>query len=301
MSRFKSLALTACCAFTLAAQAPPPPPPPAPPAPPAAPEPFLSGESRVEKREEPLVAGSKLWIRNRNGAIRVTGWNQDKVALTAEIRDTDNRKVQLILTRKDGDLDIEAQFAKPGFTFGFMHTSPRCEMTLQVPHRLLLHARTVNGLVTVTKLEGYARCETTNGGVRVEDIAGEVHADTTNGTIEARRLKARIKADTTNGKVILEDVEGGVQVETTNGSVIASGLDGWGEGISIETTNGSVQVDLGKATGDLMAENSNGSIEANVKGATVQGEISKHRLHLKVPGRDQKIRIETTNGSIKIR
>ncbi|HJV23371.1 MAG TPA: DUF4097 family beta strand repeat-containing protein [Holophagaceae bacterium] len=300
MSRLKSLALTACCALVMVAQEPPA--PPAPPAPPMPPEPSgPMGPSRIEKRDEPLVAGSKLWIRNRNGAIRVTGWNQDRVSLVAEIRDTENRRVELVLTRKDGDLDIEAQFAKPAFTFGFMHTSPRCEMTLQVPRKLLVHARTVNGTVSVINLEGFARCETTNGGIRVEDVAGEVHADTTNGTIEARRLKARIKAETTNGKVILDEVAGGVQVETTNGSVVASGLDGWGEGIKIETTNGSVQVDLGKATGDLLAENSTGSIEANVKGATVQGEISKHRLHLKVPGRDQKIHIETTNGSIKIR
>ncbi|HND00067.1 MAG TPA: DUF4097 family beta strand repeat-containing protein, partial [Myxococcota bacterium] len=219
----------------------------------------------------------------------------------ADIRDTESRRVKVVLTRKDGDLDIEAQFAKPGFSFGFMHSSPRCEMTLQVPYKLLVHARTVNGPVTVQKLEGYARCETTNGGVRLEDISGEVHADTTNGPIEARRLKARLKADTTNGRVVLEDVEGGLQVETTNGSVTASGLDGWGEGIRIETTNGSINLELGKATGDLIAENSNGSIESTVKGATVQGEISKHRLHLKVPGRDQKIRLETSNGSIRIR
>ena len=303
MRRLSSLALVPCFALVLVAQAPPAPPaPPQPPLPPAPPEPSGPlGPSRTETKEEPLMAGAKLWVRNRNGAVRVTGWDQEKVALTAEIRDTESRRVNLVLTRKGQDLDIEAQFAQPGWSFGFFHTSPRCELTLQVPRRVLLHARTINGTVVVQKLEGYARCETTNGGVRVEDIAGEVHVDTTNGTIEARHLKARLKADTTNGKVILEEVEGGLDVETTNGSIQARGLDGWGEGIRLETTNGSIQVELGKASGDVLAENSNGSIDAQVKGATVQGEISKHRIHLKVPGREQKIRFETSNGSIRIR
>ena len=75
----------------LLAQAPPPPPPP--PAPPAPPAPTIGVDvpsgSRTEQRTEPLAQGSKLWVKNRNGAIRVTGWDKDEVALTAQIRDSE--------------------------------------------------------------------------------------------------------------------------------------------------------------------------------------------------------------------
>lgn len=283
----------------LLAQAPPPPPP----APPAPPAPMIGVDvpsgSRTEQRTEKLAPGSKLWVKNRNGAIRVTGWEKNEVSLTAQIRDSEKRRVDLVIQRKGEDLDIEAMFQQPSWSFG-LYISPRCEMTLQVPHKLLGHFRTTNGAVSVEHLEGYARCEATNGAIRVSDIRGEVMVDTTNGPIEARQLVARIKGGTTNGSITLENVEGGIHLETTNGRIRAHNLDGWGEGIHLESTNGSIEVELGKAMGDLVAENSNGSMEVRVPGAQII-EMSKHSAHVKVPGRTQSIRLETTNGSIQVK
>lgn len=283
----------------LAAQVPPPPPPP--PAPPTPPAPPMAGNTRAERRNESLSFGAKLWVRNRNGSIRVTGWDKEEVALVAEIRDTEKRKIDLVVAHKGRDLDIEALFQQPrwNFNFGFVQ-SPRCEMTLSVPRKLLAHFRTTNGAIVVNTLEGFANCETTNGDIRIREVSGEVRAETTNGVIEAKGLRARIKGGTTNGKIVLEDVEGGIRMETTNGSIRALNLDGWNEGISLETTNGSIEVVLGAATGELWADNSNGSLELKVPGAQVI-ELKKHEGHIKIPGRDQKITLSTTNGSIRVR
>jgi hypothetical protein len=286
----------------LLAQVPPPPPPP-PPAPPAPPAPMIGVDvptaSRTEQRTEKLAYGSKLWVKNRNGGIRVAGWDKEEVFLTAQIRDSEKRRIDLVIQRKGTDLDIEAMFQQPSWSFGVI-ISPRCEMTLQVPRKLLGHFRTTNGTVAVEHLDGYARCEATNGAILVTDVRGEVMVDTTNGPIEARNLAARIKGGTTNGRIILEDVAGGIRLETTNGSIRARNLDGWGEGIHLESTNGSIEVELGRAAGDLLAENSNGSLDLKVPGAQVV-EITKHSAHLKVPGRTQAIRLETTNGSIRVK
>jgi hypothetical protein len=280
----------------LTAQAPPTPPP-APPAPMIGVD--VPSGSRTEQRTEKLASGSKLWVKNRNGGIRVTGWDREEVALTAQIRDSEKRRVELVLQRKGPDLDIEAVFQQPSWSFG-IYISPRCEMTLQVPRKLLGYFRTTNGTVAVENLEGYARCEATNGGIVVNRIRGEVQVETTNGAIEARGLAARIKGSTTNGRIILEDIEGGIRLETTNGSIHARNLDGWGEGIHLESTNGSIEVELGRATGDLVAENSNGSLDIKVLGAQVI-ELTKHDAHVKVPGRTQPIHLETTNGSIRVK
>jgi DUF4097 and DUF4098 domain-containing protein YvlB len=255
---------------------------------------------RTETRSEKLAFGAKLWVKNRNGGIRVTGWDKEEVALTADIRDSGRRKIELVVQHVGNDLDIEAQFQQPVvlFSFGFA-ASPRCEMTLSVPHKLLAHFRTTNGPVAVTNLEGYARCETTNGDITVKEIKGEVLAETTNGSVDARNLNARLKGGTTNGRITIEEVAGQIKLETTNGPIRARNLDGWGEGISLESTNGSIDIELGKATGDIQADNSNGSIDIKVPGAQVL-EVSKHSARVKVPGRSQKITLETTNGSIHI-
>jgi DUF4097 and DUF4098 domain-containing protein YvlB len=281
---------------------PEPPAPPAPPEPPAPPADANWGQTRTEKRNERLAYGSKLWVKNRNGAIRVEGWDKEEVALVAQIRDSEQRRVDLVLSRKGADLDIEAVFPKVktfGFFFGDIR-SPRCEMSLQVPKRILAHFRTTNGSVTAQNLDGYARCEATNGAIKVRDLKGEVFAETTNGGIEARNLFARIKGGTTNGKIFLEDVLGGIQMETTNGGIVARGLDGWGEGIRLETTNGGIEVDLGKACGELVAENSNGGLDIKVPGAEVI-ELHKHNARIKIPGKAQRIELETSNGGIKVK
>lgn len=286
----------------LIAQAPPPPPPPPePPAPPMAPEPPASGPVRVENRSEKLAYGAKLWVRNRNGSIKVTGWDKEEVALRAEIRDSEQRPITLVLQRKGADLDIEAVHPQPKISFGFSFAkSPFCQMTLSVPHKVLANFRTTNGSVSVVNLSGYARCESTNGNLTLRDIEGEVFAETTNGTIDARKLNARIKGGTTNGRILLEEVLGGIKMETTNGSITARGLDGWGEGISLETTNGSIDLDLGRASGDLLAGNTHGGLDIKVPAAQVL-ELSKHSAKLKIPGKAQRIVLDTTNGSIKVR
>ena len=259
------------------------------------------GGTRTETRSEKLAFGAKLWVKNRNGGIKVNGWDKEEVALTAQIKDSAKRKIELVVQHPGADLDIEARFEQPAvsFNFGFA-SSPRCEMTLNVPRRVLAYFRTTNGSVAVTTLDGYARCETTNGDITLKDISGEVQAETTNGSLEAASLRARIKGGTTNGGIRLKDVEGGVALETTNGTVHAENLDGWDEGIKLESTNGDIDVILGKATGVIHAENTNGSLDIKVPSAQAI-EISKHEARVKVPGRTQAIELETTNGSISVR
>jgi len=257
--------------------------------------------TRTERRTEPLAYGAKLWVKNRNGAIKVTGWDKEEVALTAEIRDSERRRIELSVARVGSDLDIETHFQQPAFSvfsFGFT-SSPKCDLTLSVPRKVLAYFRTTNGTVAVGNLEGYARCETTNGDVVLNQLTGEVLAETTNGGVEAHNLKARLKAETTNGRIDLENVDGGVKAETTNGSIKARNLDGWGEGITLESTNGDLDVELGRAGGELQAELTNGVIELRAPGAQMV-EVTKHHAHARLPGKNQKITLETTNGSIHI-
>jgi hypothetical protein len=255
---------------------------------------------RTETRTENLVYGSKLWVRNRNGAILVSGWDKEVVSLTAEIRDSDQRRIELVLQRSGPDLDIEAQFQQPRLSLGLGSVaSPWCRMTLKVPRKLLGHFRTTNGPIAVDTVIGYVRCETINGDISLGGIAGEVLAETTNGNVEAKGLHARIQGGTANGRIILEDVDGQVKMETTNGFITARNLDGWGEGISLASTNGAIDLELGRATGELLAENAHGSIRIKVANAQVL-EFGKHRVRVRVPGRDQKILLSTTNGSIQV-
>ena len=257
--------------------------------------------NRTETRTEALAFGAKLWVKNRNGAILVSGWDKEEVALVAEIHDSDQRRIDLVVQRAGVDLDIEAQFLQSflPMPFGFA-LSPKCRMTLRVPRRLLGYFKTINGAISVATVQGYVRCETINGDITLGDIQGEVLAQTTNGDVDAKGLHARILGGTANGRITLEDVDGRVKMETTNGSITARNLDGLGEGISLESANGPIDLELGRATGDILAVNVNGNIRIKVPGGKVL-EQARHRVHVKVPGRGQQIALETTNGNIHVR
>lgn len=256
--------------------------------------------TRTEARTETLAYGSRLWVRNHNGAITVTGWDREELALSAEIRDTDQRRIDLVLQRVGGDLEVEAQIQQSMLPMPFgVAASPWCRMTLSVPHRLLGQFRTINGPISVTSVSGYVRCETTNGDISLSALAGEAVAETTNGNVEARQLHARIKGSTANGQVVLDDVAGRVQMEATNGSIKARDLEGWGEGIQLECTNGAIDLELGRATGDILAMNASGGIRIKVPNGRIL-EQGRHRVHVKVPGGTQMILLETTNGNITV-
>ena len=249
--------------------------------------------TRTETRTESLAYGSKLRVRNRNGAILVTGWDREELQLTAEIRDSDQRRIELLVQRQGPDLAIDAQSQQSMLPLpSAVAASPRCRMTLNVPRHLLAQFRTTNG-------QGYVRCETTNGDISLAGIAGEVRAETTNGNLTASHLHARIQGGTANGEITLEDVDGRVQVETTNGQITARNLDGWGEGIRLACANGPIDLELGRATGEIEAANESGSIRIRVASGLVL-EQNRHRVHVKVPGSSQMIVLETVNGSIHV-
>lgn len=258
-------------------------------------------DTRTERVQKPLQMGDKLWVSNLNGWIKVVGWDKAEILLEAEIRDAPKRRVDLQVQTKEGGIEVIANFEQAKWYRSLLSgkPSPRCEMTLHVPMKLQGHFRTTNGNVNVSDISGYVKCRTTNGDLHIQKVSGEVHADTTNGTVNASGLKARIKGGTTNGRIVLENVEGGIKMETTNGGIRAINLDGWGEGIRLETTNGGIEVELGKATGEVVAKNTNGSLDIEVKGNLFVKE--KRRVHVKIPGRNQNIHLETTNGSIKVR
>jgi len=255
---------------------------------------------RVERHQEPLAMGAKLWIQQGDGRVHIEGWDRAEVALEAEYHD-DARggKASLLLRQVSGGLEIQVmEPLRQRFFLGRAHPA-LCHLTLKVPRQLSVAARSVDGDISVRDLEGYARCETVDGEIRLDNLSGEASTQTVDGRIEARDLKARIKGHTVDGDIHLERVAGGVDLRTTDGDIEASDLDGWGEGIFLATVDGSIRVKLGRATGNLDARTSDGELEALAPGLQIQ-EMGSHRLRARIPGREQAINLRTTDGDIHV-
>lgn len=235
----------------------------------------------VEKtlqKDYPLAAGGEVHVENTNGAIVVESWNRPEVRVraTKKVRAASAEAAAEAMERlrvrvETGSALLRISTARRDFDDGFLawlrgqgvHASVSYHLT--VPRGVRLVAETVNGAVTFDGVDGDFRASTTNGGIKVADARGRLDASTTNGSISADMAEVAPDAD--------------LEFGTTNGSVTISLPDDVRADLRLRTTNGGISVDL--------------PVEVS--------ERSRRRLDGTLNGGGGLLRVQTTNGSIKIR
>jgi hypothetical protein len=219
-------------------------------------------------RTYPLAPAGTVVILNSNGRIDVTGGEGDSVTITAErivkAGTEEAAKEQLAL------LEIQETA-----------TPERIEIDSRSKGLTINIQRRVNYTVTMPR-NAALTIESRNGDVVVTNIAGHLAADTTNGRITATALEGSAKVNTTNG-------------------VISLTFDGVSdEGISADTTNGMISLAVPKtANAELSARVSNGAISSEGLDLRVS-EQSRRRLDGRLGTGGPMIRLETTNGAIRV-
>lgn len=257
--------------------------------------------SRTEQKSLPLKSGGSLTVSTRNSPIRVEGWDKDEVAVTATIRDREDRPVRWEMRDDAGGVQVKAIFPPktlPGIHIG---PGPSCAFTLMVPRKVLGEFTTSNDSIAAGGFGGTLSFHTSNDEVELENLDGAVSVITSNAAITAKHLKASLKGRTSNDTIRLEDVQGGVDLATSNADVVASGLDGWNQGISLATSNGDLDITLGSATGEVTARTSR---HESVKVERRQVDLLSSdggATRFRIPGSSQAIALTTSNGTITIR
>lgn len=235
----------------------------------------------VEKtlqKDYPLAAGGEVSVENTNGAIVVETWDRPQVrvratkkvrAASAEAAAEAMERLRVRVETGRGVLRIST--ARHDLDNGFLawlrgqaaHASVSYHLT--VPRGIRLAAETVNGAVTFAGVDGDFRASTVNGGVKVVDARGRLDASTTNGSISAEMAAVAPDAD--------------LEFDTTNGSVTISLPDDVRADLRLRTTNGGIEVDLPVRV----------------------SEQTRRRFDGTLNGGGGMLRVETTNGSIRIR
>jgi len=237
-----------------------------------------------------LPAGSTFAAQTHNGSITIKGADVADCNLTATIvgraaTDEDARelaeKTQVTLEPSDNKLVVKID--KPTVR---MNQSVSVSLDAGVPNK--------------TNLE----LVTHNGAVEIAHIAGRVDATTHNGNVTTEAVSGTTVLKTHNGSVHCREISGNAQLSTHNGSVKAyyapaapSVCD-----ISIVTSNGSIEFAAPAGlSAQVEATTHNGSVHTDVP-ITVVGKVSKNELKGTIgAGQGGKLRLETHNGSIRIR
>jgi hypothetical protein len=175
-----------------------------------------------------------LKIENNNGTITVApgGDGEVRIQLRKIIYNEDEDLAKEIAERIEMVAEPDATAEPPLFILKTNRDALssenyhfRTDMEIQVPQKLELQIRNVNGLVRVADLEGTLDARTTQEPLEVDHFTGEV-------VISNRRARSRLENITGQvtfdgrGRVDVENINGNVDIRTLYSPVDITGVEG---------------------------------------------------------------------------
>jgi DUF4097 and DUF4098 domain-containing protein YvlB len=216
--------------------------------------------------------GATLELRETNGRIRVEASDGDTVEISATriVKGPSEESAKAALAefkiKESASADrVEIDSVQEG-TGWVSRISRRVDYDVKMPR---------NGQLTI---------KTTNGEIDVRSIAGFVKIESVNGDIEATGLEQGVDVSAVNGRVQVEMAaigERGVKCHTTNGQIIVTVPPTAKATITARVTNGIVHTE-------------------NLTIATTESSSSHRRLDATIGGGGPEIRLDTTNGEVRI-
>ena len=219
-------------------------------------------------------------VSNTNGNITVESWDRDQVQIHAEIEVRSNNrgraeefmeKVRIKVERGSGRIEISPDYPHSDDSgliqalFGNSKPNVKVDFEIKVPKNVELHAKSVNGRVFVSGIDGVADLSTTNGQINAEQMGDAVNAHSTNGGIHVEIERYRSKHD-----------------------------------ISLHTVNGGIELSLpGDIDADINLSTVNGGIHTDYP-VKVEGEFGKKNIHGTINNGGANIELKTVNGGIKL-
>lgn len=167
----------------------------------------------------PLDNGAAFSLRNVNGSITITAWNEQKVEIRALQKGTDRSTRAFFSGGKKG-ISIRTAEGRGG---------PEVRYEVRLPREL--------GLVELTSV---------NGSIKMSDVTGQIVLETTNGSIDLASVSGVSRVKTVNGKIkalLAEASDGPMSLETSNGSVELTVKPDFNAILDANAVHGSVSID----------------------------------------------------------
>ncbi len=255
----------------------------------------MTGCVPMEKYEKtlqlsaPLEAGKLFAAETHNGSITTAGTDADQCSLTATIiaragSQEEAKKLadQVKVTLEHSGGGLTAKIKKPAFMQG---KSVCVNLDVTVPNHTGLELNTHNGAVKIANITGQINARTHNGSVTAESVSGSTSLRTHNGRITCSEISGEARLKTHNGSVEVvysasAEAVCNADVETHNGSIQFTSPPGISAAIDISTHNGSINTDLP---------------------ITIIGKVGKTNLKGTIGKGKGKLRLQTHNGSIRIK
>ena len=201
----------------------------------------------IEKRF--AVSGAPtLKVGTFDGSVEVNTWDRPEVLVTIERRaasrsDADRMQITAEQTGDRVDVDVRGH-REGGFHLHFGSFSAR--ISVMVPLKATVEARTGDGRVTVRDVQGDLNVRTGDGSIRLEHVKGAVDATSGDGSIEIEGEIDGLRARSGDGRVHLHAANKALSSDwslaTGDGAVVVEVPDGFSAELDATTGDGRVEV-----------------------------------------------------------
>lgn len=180
------------------------------------------------------------------------------------------------------------------------------KVTVETPAELTLEARSSDGSVSVSGLNGDLALTTSDGSVTADHLSGKLRVKSSDGHVAITESTGALEARTSDGNLTVDGVFNAVVLHTSDGQLEVRLRDGTklSEPSSIEASDGPVTLRVPQGfAADLDIHTSDGHVDCTLP-LTMDHYDSKegggHKLHGKMNGGGTPLTIHTSDGSVKI-
>jgi hypothetical protein len=179
-------------------------------------------------------------------------------------------------------------------------------VTVETPTKLALQAKTSDGNVTLSGLQGDLNLTTGDGNVDLDHVAGNLRIRSGDGRVKVTDASGSIDAHTSDGNLSVDGSFQGLALHTSDGSLevnLRGGTKLAGPS-TIQSSDGSVTLRVPPSfAADLSVHTSDGRVDCALPLATdhyQSGGGHGNELHGKLNGGGTPLTIHTSDGNVKI-
>ena len=186
-------------------------------------------------------------------------------------------------------------------SFGNRHEP---HVMVETPKEMDLEARTSDGGLKVSGIEGSVSLHTSDGSVEIADVSGAIKLVASDGSIKMHNVTGTLESRSSDGNVTIDGKLSGVQVHTSDGSLDLTLAEGsqLTTASRVEASDGNVKIRLPKTlAADLDMHTGDGHLDCQLP-LTMNGYDSGggHNIRGKLNAGGTALTIHTNDGNVTI-
>ena len=205
-----------------------------------------------------LDRGGSVDLSLISGKIRVVGWDQPNVKISASI---ESGFLRFSANSSRVTLGVDDESGRGYKHRGHNIGEARYDVSVPRGSRLILEA--VSGDITARGSQGEIEASSVSGDVDVVDGARTVSAESVSGSVHAAQINGNLRAEAVSGDLRVESVSGNLEASTVSGEIRLIGVQS--KDVRTESVSGTITYTGSiEATGRYGFESHSGDINLNI-------------------------------------